>query len=394
MALHNLQDVDLAAEFRQRCRTMKRVPLTSRGDYARIQAQVLGHIVQQYRQSADTQHENKVLTWKLLMLLPRLLLHHAARGGESGARELRRRIALFDAGEWDALLTKCRATADANSPRPRLGPVAQQRAKEKAVISLVEQGELSHAARVLRSAGLAPGDQNPLDELRNSELRPRVLRDPLPQESLQFQPQDPLKLDRDIFANVLQQTRKGLSAGLIGMRNEYLKLCLEDDLSLDLLSTVAEFIAQANVPTRIVQTMSVSSITALKKRNGRVRGIAAGDTLRRLVAKTLARQSEEQLRNAAMPANFGLADRSGTDGLVHMVRTLLGSDSSRTLISIDGVGAFDHVSRARIFTELWHRPEFHDLLPFVSCWYGLQLSVEGRHRGATQHHPGGGRRAR
>ena len=40
------------------------------------------------------------------------------------------------------------------------------------------------------------------------------------------------------------------------------------------------------------------------------------------------------------------------------------------LVSLDGVGAFDHVCRARFFEELCRVPELHDLIPFVSLWYG------------------------
>ena len=72
--------------------------------------------------------------------------------------------------------------------------------------------------------------------------------------------------------------------------------------------------------------MRLSQLTAILKESGRVRGISAGDTLRRLVGKCLARQFAEQLRQAAGPANFGMSTRCGTDGLVHLARALLESD--------------------------------------------------------------------
>ena len=40
------------------------------------------------------------------------------------------------------------------------------------------------------------------------------------------------------------------------------------------------------------------------------------------------------------------------------------------LLSIDGVGAFDHVCRVRIFEELQAHEELRDLLPFITMWYG------------------------
>ena len=113
------------------------------------------------------------------------------------------------------------------------------------------------------------------------------------------------------------------------------------------------------------RTMSLSQLTALKKPNGRVCGICAGDTFRRLVAKCLARQHQRQLQAAVAPANFGLADRSGTDGLVHLIRAATEADAECTLLSIDGVGAYDHVSRATMLEQLWREPELRCLVPFV-----------------------------
>ena len=42
----------------------------------------------------------------------------------------------------------------------------------------------------------------------------------------------------------------------------------------------------------------------------------------------------------------------------------------KVIVSIDGVGAFDHVCRARIFEELLHDPALHQLILFVRQWYG------------------------
>ena len=43
----------------------------------------------------------------------------------------------------------------------------------------------------------------------------------------------------------------------------------------------------------------------------------------------------------------------------------------KVLLSIDGVGAFDHVSRTRMFEQLMANGSLHGLLPFVRLWYGV-----------------------
>ena len=211
-------------------------------------------------------------------------------------------------------------------------------------------GELSHAARLLSSPGIAPGTQQTLDELRNPALRPTIPSEPFPQEFQQFRPRsDGIRLDKHIFGNVLRTSRRGQSAGLSGGRCEYYKICLEDTVAFDVLFNVAELLARSHVPSSIRDVLQISTLTAIRKPNNKVRGIAAGDSFRRLVAKTMAKQFRPQLENAVKPFNFGLCDRSGTDSAVHLLQYLTDAYPGKVIVSIDGVGAFDHVCRARMF---------------------------------------------
>ena len=181
----------------------------------------------------------------------------------------------------------------------------------------------------------------------------------------------PVTLDKGVFATVLRESRKGLSGGLWGARYEYFKSCLEDDTALDVLYDVAQRVARAEIPTTIRDAMLFSSLTAILKPNSRVRGISAGDTFRRLVAKTLARQCHEALRTTVWPFNFGLHDRSGTDAAIHLIQYLTDADPDKVVLSIDGVGAFDHVCRTRMFEQLMANGHLHELLPFVRQWYAV-----------------------
>ena len=291
-----------------------------------------------------------------------ILLHVGAKP----ARDLRRRVTLLDSGQWEQLLT----TAHQQQHRRTHSSAEQEETRKPAkALELVQKGELSHAARELQSRVLAAGNQATLDELRNEELRPPRPSEPLPHAALDPQPQQQLELNKDIFGTVLRQSRRGKSSGLGGNRNEYLRLCLEDDCSFNLLHAVGQILARAEVPQEIVQALAMSKLTAMIKPNGRIRGIAAGDAFRRLVSKALARQSQTIFRELVAPANFGLCDRGGTDSLIHMVQFLLEEDEGKVLLSVDGVGAFDHVSRARFFEELAAHSGLNSLLPFVRQWY-------------------------
>ena len=71
------------------------------------------------------------------------------------------------------------------------------------------------------------------------------------------------------------------------------------------------------------------------------------------------------------PHNFGINDRSGTDTAIHLLRYLTDVHPDKVLLSIDGVCAFDHVSRARMFEQLMGREQLQSLLPFVRLWYAV-----------------------
>eukprot|EP00969_Alexandrium_andersonii_P038376 1681003-Alexandrium_andersonii.AAC.1 len=66
-----------------------------------------------------------------------------------------------------------------------------------------------------------------------------------------------------------------------------------------------------------------------------------------------------------MPFQFALPTRAGTDCVVRVVRVLTELSPSATLVSIDGIGAFDHTRRRAMLTALRERPALQSLLPFV-----------------------------
>eukprot|EP00973_Karenia_brevis_P079759 11067167-Karenia_brevis.AAC.1 len=67
-------------------------------------------------------------------------------------------------------------------------------------------------------------------------------------------------------------------------------------------------------------------MTALKKGNGRVRGIVAGAIIRRLGCRAVAQQFSTELLNATEPFQFALSTKAGTEALASAVQLLLESD--------------------------------------------------------------------
>ena len=108
-----------------------------------------------------------------------------------------------------------------------------------------------------------------------------------------------------------------------------------------------------------------------------------GETLRRLTAKTLAKQYAKELEAACAPHQYALSTRAGTECVAHAVRAATELDTQLTVVSVDGIGAYDLMRRRAMLTKLHSLPRASALLPFVRMSYGspstyLWVDNEGR----------------
>ena len=110
-------------------------------------------------------------------------------------------------------------------------------------------------------------------------------------------------------------------------------------------------------------------MTALQKQDGGVRGIATGTSFRRLVEKTLARQFGKAVEAACSPYQFALSTRAGADCVGHAIRAFTDADPLCTVLSINGVEAYDHVLRSSFLAKLHSVPSLQGLLPFLRSVY-------------------------
>ena len=72
------------------------------------------------------------------------------------------------------------------------------------------------------------------------------------------------------------------------MATDHLRPVLDNVRDSHLFFTVAEQPSRAYTPQVIVNTIRMGRMTALQKDDGGVRGIVAGDIIRRVVARTVA----------------------------------------------------------------------------------------------------------
>ena len=87
-------------------------------------------------------------------------------------------------------------------------------------------------------------------------------------------------------------------------------------------------------------------------------------------ARTLAQQFADHFDAACRPYQYALSTRSGAEALVHTLQVLTETSPTATVLSVDGVGAYDHVSRQAMLEALRDVPGACRLLPYVRMWYG------------------------
>ena len=128
------------------------------------------------------------------------------------------------------------------------------------------------------------------------------------------------------------------------------------------------------VPQPIVDAIRLGRMTALSKPDGGVRGIVTGDVVRRLVARTMAQQLSDAVESGTAPFQYALSTRAGCECIAHALQGLSELDPNTTIISIDGIGAYDQISRAAMLDGLMNVAVCSQAIPFVRMFYGAHSS--------------------
>ena len=94
--------------------------------------------------------------WKLLFLIPRIVLSHLARGGKKKGGNIKETYRRFFAYQWEELLCNIDFPVSHQEHQPSKETTS---GVEKAALRLVKCGEIARTAKVLMSSGLAPASE-------------------------------------------------------------------------------------------------------------------------------------------------------------------------------------------------------------------------------------------
>eukprot|EP00663_Eupelagonemidae_sp_cell21sb_P005109 gene5110-biopygen6244 len=175
---------------------------------------------------------------------------------------------------------------------------------------------------------------------------------------------------------VLEQLRafpRGTAAGSAGLRVQHLLDALvpgeEEALGVRLAALVNWF-ARGQAPRAAAEDVAGARLVALLKPNGKLRPIAIGEVLRRLVAKCLCASAGPAARRLLWPLQTGVAIPLGLECSVRVVRQLASRQRlapGDVLLQIDARNAFNNIKRRFVLQEV--RDHFPGLLPWLLWCY-------------------------
>ena len=152
---------------------------------------------------------------------------------------------------------------------------------------------------------------------------------------------------------------------------EHLRVLLDDEECVELLVGAAGKLVAGSLPGEVVEGLRIGRMVALTKPNGGIRALVMGDVFRRLVSRTLAQQFAGAFESACAPFQYALSTRAGAEALSRALRLATELQPRATVLSVDGVGTYDHISRASMFEGL----RGDDTLRAITSAYPLRPHV-------------------
>ena len=253
-------------------------------------------------------------------------------------------------------------------------PVDQMRMNVSRAKSLVECGRLGAAIEALSSDGVRKITDEVVEALKAKHPEaPLPTRPETPPEGR------PLNVDGDDVEKELMSFPRETACGRDGLRADHLKEMVRGasyPIMLRLTTALTKFVnlcLNGSLPAELAPYLASAPVTPLGKKDGGIRPIAVGETLRRLVSKCAAAKVVPRLVDYFQPHQLGVGMKDGAVGTLHACRHVLkahGEDMDTVMIKLDCKNAFNLVDRNRMFEQV--RLKAPELAAWVEYCYGTQ----------------------
>ena len=262
------------------------------------------------------------------------------------------------------------------------------------VASKLEEGDYKGAVRLACSEdSIATLDEETISVLKSKHPPPHpetdippLLNDPIPSKSV----------SEDEVAQAIGSFPNGSAGGPDGLRPQHLKDLTSASVGrkakelLQALTSFVNHILNGRTPHFIRSTFFGASLIALHKKDGGIRPIAVGLTLRRLVAKCASRRVLQSMGSYLAPLQLDFGSPRGAEAAAHAARMFLNNaPPDHLLVKLDFKNAFNSLRRDKMLEAV--KKTIPELFPFVHsayekpsslfCGEHTMLSAEGIQQG-------------
>ena len=226
----------------------------------------------------------------------------AARGPRTGdsnaqSKAVKERLRRWMQGEyrqlWDEAIeltrTQSRSKGRRKTGEPERTEKCQEERNAERATQLGQDGQYTRALQALTSAGMADHSRAAVAEMKSKHPQPS---NPPTFQSSTNTPQ--MRFTQLEVYKAVKSFKKGSAPGPSGLRPEHLKVALKSpspnraDKALEALTRVVTLCMSGKVPAEVAPYFCGARLHAAKKKDRRLRPIAVGNILRRLVSKLAA----------------------------------------------------------------------------------------------------------
>ena len=158
------------------------------------------------------------------------------------------------------------------------------------------------------------------------------------------------------LATTVRGLKNGISPGLLGWRNEFLKLFLRNPHHQEALRALVHAIAEARAPPGLTEAITWAKVTPARKpghteANVKVRPLESADSLRKLATSMVIQSEKAAIEVAFSEHQFAVGGAGGPEALAKVAQ--YASDAwGLAVIRLDGTSAFNAQNRATALGRL------------------------------------------
>ena len=349
--------------FKLNVRVLQFVPKRARNDWGKIFTRTIIDVMSIKDFDSYT---------KFFMLTKCLLWNPKGKIKDSLDNIVKKRISRWNNGEYRQLWLE--ALNAVNSDRS--DAIVYDRYKRAA--RLASMGRFSSACAALEKEGLAPVDEKTFEELK--QKHPDADRPILPVAQGAA-----IRVNSNAVLEQLKSFPVGSAGAYDGLRPQHVLEAVKTAQNrepLEALTSFVNWLLGGNLTDDIAVYFAGAPLLACNKKDGGIRPLAIGHTIRRLVSKCACHTMKEKFQAFFSPVQLGVGVKGGAETIVHAVEHQILKNKNvadYVLLKIDLENAFNRVDRTKFLEFV--KEKFPEIYHWVRCCYmGAPLLLYGPYK--------------